>query len=283
MTLNTQSGTQANIQANTPPATQANIADTALKFAARFWFAVAVVGQMIFVYYIIAYYGTSTLQGDFDKWNKVLPHGYIPGDVLGNIAVGLHILMAAIITLGGPLQLIPQIRNRFPTFHHWNGRVFMVTSFIACITGLYMVWWRQDGTLLKHLGISFNAVFVILFGVLALRYAIAREIPTHRRWALRLFLTVNGVWFFRVGLMLWIFINKGPVGFDPKTFTGPFLTFLGFAQYLIPLAVLELYFRTQAHAGPIGRLAMAITLVILTVAMGVGIFVASMNMWLPRI
>ena len=64
---------------------------------------------------------------------------------------------------------------------------------------------------------------------------------------------------------------------------GPFLTFLGFAQYLLPLAVLEIYLRTHDRAGAQGRLAMATGLLLLTIAMGIGIFAAFMGMWLPRI
>lgn len=83
--------------------------------------------------------------------------------------------------------------------------------------------------------------------------------------------------------MLWIVLNRGPVGFDPKTFTGPFLSFWSFADYLLPLAVLELYLRTKETTGVPSRFAMAGGLVVLTVAMGVGIFAATMIMWLPRL
>jgi hypothetical protein len=70
-------------------------------------------------------------------------------------------------------------------------------------------------------------------------------------------MVVNGVWFFRVGLMLWLVLNNGPVGFDPKTFRGPFLDFWSFADYLLPLAVLEVYLRTQDRAGTLGKFAVA--------------------------
>ena len=49
-------------------------------------------------------------------------------------------------------------------------------------------------------------------------------LDVHRRWAIRLFLAVSGVWFFRVGLMFWIGANQGAVGFDPASFTGPALS-----------------------------------------------------------
>lgn len=204
---------------------------------------------------------------------------------MGNTVVAMHLLLAAIITIGGPLQLVPQIRARAPSFHRWNGRIFLLTAFVAAMTGLYMIWIRGGaaGDVVQHLGISLNAVLIVVCGVMALRYALARQLSVHRRWALRLFLLVSGVWFFRVGLFLWLIVNQGPAGFDPKTFQGPFLSFLSFAQYLVPLAVLEVYLRTQDRAGTSGRLAMATGLFVLTVAMGAGIFGATMGLWLPRI
>lgn len=106
--------------------------------------------------------------------------------------------------------------------------------------------------------------------------------PDGRR-PLRLFLAANGVWFFRVGLMLWLVVNKRPAGFDPVTFQGPFLTFLAFAQFLLPLAVLELYLRARDGASAPRRAVMAAGLCALTLAMGGGIAAAFMGMWLPHL
>lgn len=256
-----------------------------LNASAVLWFIVAVLGQLMFAYYIVVFYGGSALQGNFAAWKKVLPVGIVNGDTIGNAVLASHILLAAILTIGGPLQLIPQVRARVPTFHHWNGRVYLLTAVVAALTGLNMVWSRPGvvGDVAQHLGTSFNAVLIVLCAAMALRYALARDFVTHRRWALRLFLVVSGVWFFRVGLMLWLIINKGPVGFDIDNFTGPFLSFLTFAQTLLPLLVLEMYFRTQDRAGTSGRYAMAALLLVLTIAMGAGIFGATMGMWLPRV
>ncbi len=263
--------------------TRQNFADTALKTAAGFWVLVAVLGQLVFAIYVTSFYGRAAVHGDFAGWNKVLANGYKPGDSLGNFALAIHLFMAVIITVGGALQLIPQVRNRAPSFHRWNGRIYMLTAFAMSITGLYRIWFRGAvGDLAQHVAISLNAVLIMLFAALALRYALARDFKTHRRWALRLFLVVSGVWFFRVGLMLSFLIFKGPFGFDPKTFQGPFLTFLSFADYLLPLAVLELYLRTQDRPGAARRIAMAVVLFVLTLAMGAGIFVATMGMWLPH-
>jgi hypothetical protein len=100
---------------------------------------------------------------------------------------------------------------------------------------------------------------------------------------LRLFIVVSGSWFYRVGLFLWVLLNRGPVGFDPGTFRGPVLTFLSFANSIVPLVVLELYFRARAPSGASSRLVMAATLFVLTIAMGIGILAATTGMWLPII
>lgn len=259
-------------------------ADITLNAAARLWFLVAVAGQWMFVYYIVGFYYRSAVQGNVEKWGTVLPDGIITGDVMGNIALAAHVFMAAVITFGGALQLVPQIRARALPFHRWNGRVFVLTAFIMSLSGLYMVWTRGTvGGLFGHVIISINAGLIMICAVMAFRYALARNITTHRRWALRLYVLVSGVWFFRVGISLWIYLNGGPRGFDPITFQGPFLIFLYLAVYLLPLGIIELYLRTQDSAGARGRYAMAGVLGVVTLGMAVGIVMTTLNMWLPRV
>jgi len=258
-------------------------AEKILSIAARLWFVVAMAGQWMFACYIAALYGGSALRGDWTAWHKRIAHGHGPA-TLGNTAMAVHLFLAVIILIGGPLQLILQLRRHAPAFHRWNGRLYVLALFIATITALYMVWFRGTaGDFPQHVGVSLDAALIMIFAVIALRYAIARDIAKHRRWALRLFIVVNGVWFFRVGLMLWLVINHGPAGFNPKTFTGPFLTFWSFGNYLLPLAILELYLRTTDRSSSSARFAMAAGLIILTVAIGIGVLVATKVMWLPRL
>ncbi len=256
----------------------------ALKSAAALWLLVAAIGQCIFVAYIVSFYGRTTLRGDFAAWNKVLPHGYVAGDSMGNAALAGHLLFAAIITLGGLLQLVPAIRTHAPRLHRWNGRAYLVTAVAASLTGIYMVWFRgAPSNPLQQIAISLNGALIVACAFMTVRHAMARRFAAHRRWALRLFLVVSGVWFFRVGLMFWIGVNGGPVGFDPATFRGPALVFLGFAQSLLPLALLECYLRAKDGSSSVARGAMAAALVVLALAMGVGIGIATMGMWWPNI
>ncbi len=258
-------------------------ANTALDASVRLWFLVAALGQWIFAAYVAAFYGPLLVQGGLEALKKSpLANGFIPGDTVGNTAVAAHILLAVIIMGGGPVQLVPQIRARFPTFHRWLGRTYMLTAVTSAIAGLYLIWTRPlFGPLVNNIATSLDGVLIIVFAAVALRYAIARDIRTHRRWALRLFMVTSSVWFLRVGFQLWEFLTGG-IGIDPKTFSGPFVTIWHFGQYLLPLAVLELYFRAREGASGQGRSAMAIGLFVLTILMGIGIFRVTMNNLLPR-
>ena len=261
-----------------------SLASKLLKASAGLWFLTTVTGQWIFMLYVAIAYGRPAISGDIESVNNVSPSSYIPGDTLGNIALAAHLILAVIIMFGGPLQLVPQVRKYAPKFHHWNGRIYILTVIVTSLAGLYMVWTRGTvGGMAQHLGVSLNAVLIIVFAILAVRHAIARRLNTHRRWALRLFIVVSGVWFYRVGLMFWLTVHGGPVGFNPKTFEGPFISFIAFANYLLPLAILEIYLQVRDRKGTASTFVMAGGLLIVTLAMGAGIFAAAMGMWLPRI
>lgn len=247
------------------------------------WFTIAVLGQWIFSLYVLLFYGKATVTGHSEDWNKVLPHGYVAGQTIGNLIVGIHLLLAIVILFGGPLQLIPRVREYAPTFHRWNGRLYISVAFLMSLSGLYMVWIRGSiGGMVQHISISINAILIMIAATFAIKYAMVRNFKVHRIWAIRLFLVVNGVWFFRIGFNFWLFINKGVVGFNPKTFEGPFLNILTFSQYIIPLLLFELYLRAKKSSNQKFVLT-TITLVFLfTILMTIGIFAAAWKIWFPR-
>lgn len=259
----------------------AALARNALKAAAQLWFVVATAGLWMFTFYIIAYFIVPIMQDGLGSLaNTHLPKGFVPGDGVGNLAVGVHVFLAALVIGGGPLQLVPQIRDRFPRIHRWYGRIYMVTAVLISLAGLYMIWMRGGafGNTVQHIGTSVDGVLIILFGAMAWRTAIARNFTAHRRWALRLFMAVNAVWFLRLGYRFWAFVNDGSLGNMEVLFN-----ILSYAQYLVPLAILELYFIAQTRGGVGGRFAMAGGLVAVTMVMAVGIYSATTGMWLPRL
>jgi hypothetical protein len=260
-----------------------SVADTALKASARFWFGVTVIGQLAFAFAIASFFGLTALRGDYHGWSKFITHGYIPGDIMGNLAVALHVGSAAIVMLAGALQLVPGVRSRFPAVHRWNGRIYMLTAVTLSLAGLYMTWIRGSvGGPVQHVISTVGAVLIWLCAAMALHYALARDFKTHRRWALRLFLVASGSWFFRLMFFLYMLVF-GPVALDPTTLQGPLLTSIAVAQYLVPLAALEFYLRAQDRRNALGRLATAAGLFVLTLAMAAGIFAVTTAIWIPDV
>jgi hypothetical protein len=256
----------------------------ALKAAAASWFVVAALGQAMFAFYVIAAYGSSIVLGRWAQWNRFFPrgHGYIPGDMPGNLALGFHLSLVAVVMLGGVLQLIPGLRRRWPALHRWTGRVYLASVGIVSVGGLILNFTREPiGTPAQNLATRINALLILGFAALAFQRARAGRIDLHRRWALRLFLAASGVWFIRLMWWLWALVVRG-LGYDPEMLDGSF-TVMNFAQFLLPLLVLELYFRAQDRGGPRSRIAMAATLGGLTLATAVAIVAVTLGLWLPRL
>ena len=261
-----------------------NFADGFLKFSGIVWFIAAAIGQWIFVYYLIAQYPPKLARKGLPGMAETsVPGGYIPGDLIGNLAIVAHVLIAIIIIGGGPLQLVPAIRNRFSTFHRWLGRSYMLFAVLTSAAGLYLVWTRGvPGGMIGHLAISLDAVLIFIISGIAIYFAITRQIDRHRRWAMRLFMVVSAVWFFRIGIMFW-FMTTGGIGIDPESFEGPALSVLYFAQMFVPLAILQLYFNAQDSTRILPKVGAAITVLAATAVMAIGTFAATMGMWLPRL
>lgn len=260
-------------------------AERLLRASAVLWYGVAVAGLWAFGLYIAALYGVGLLGGDLNRWNRVLPegHGYVAGDLRGNLALGAHLSLALIVTLGGALQLVPQIRARAPWLHRWNGRLFVVAAVVAAGSGLFIALTRGAvAGIYMTLGNALNAALVLTFATRAWRAARARAFIDHRRWALRLFVVINAVWFYRLGMMLWFAVHKAPVG-HTAAFDGPFDIFLAFAHVLLPLAILELYLAAGARGGARAKGAMAALMLVLSLATAAGILLVVMGMWLPRL
>jgi tetratricopeptide (TPR) repeat protein len=258
------------------------VASAALKAAARSWFVVVVVGQLVFAFSTASFYGLTALRGDYHRWSRFMTQ--VPGDTIGNWAIAVHLLSAVLVMLAGAVQLVPGVRGRFPVFHRWNGRLYMLAAVALGVGGVYMMWIRGTaGDVPQHLGQTLDAVLIWLCAAVALRHALARNFAAHRRWALRLFLVICASLFIRSAVFLTLIFFNGPVGFDPVTLRGPFLTVVSFAQTLVPLAVLQLYLRAQERPGALLRMATAGIIFVLTFAVGVGLFAVSAAIWVPHV
>ena len=260
----------------------ARVAATALHWAGLIWFLVAAFGQAAFIWFILAFYGTRTAAGNFAGWNdKPLIDGYIAGDHAGNFVFAAHVLLASVVTFAGLMQLVPPLRRRFPTWHRWTGKVFLVVACFMALSGFWLSIARGTSlSAVSAVAISINGLLILVFAGLAWRHAVKRRFDRHRIWAMRTFMVVSGVWFLRVGLMGWVVVNQGPVGMTDDM-SGPADIVLTFGSYLIPLALLELWFRAGRSAGAVPK-AVAAALVFAAAAFtAVGVFGTIAFMWGP--
>lgn len=253
-----------------------------LHWSGRAWYTVAAIGQLAFVSFIIGFYYTRTFSGDFAAWNdKALIDGFKDGDVTGNLMFAIHVVLAAVMTVTGLIQLIPQMRSRAPMVHRMSGRVFVLLACLLALGGLWLVLVR--GTQLSSIGglaVSLNGVLILAFAAPTVVYAMRRNIALHQRWAMRLFLVANGVWFVRVGIMSWLTIAQGPIGMN-ATMTGPADIIITFGSYLIPLAIYEAYHRARLSSSDTVKASAATLVLVATLVTAIGVYGTIFNMWLP--
>ena len=265
-----------------PSAPAGSVATRALRWAGVVWFLVAAFGQAAFIGFILAFYGTRTAAGDFAGWNdKPLIDGYIEGDPAGNFVFAAHVLLASVVTFAGLMQLLPPLRRRFPAWHRWTGRTFLVVAAFMALSGFWLTLVRGTSlSAVSSVAIIIDGLLILVFAGLAWRHALKRRFEHHRIWAMRTFMAVSGVWFLRVGLMGWVVVNGGPVGMT-RDLSGPADIILTFGSYLIPLAVLELYLRAGRGANAALKFAAAVVVLAAAVFTAVGVFGTIAFMWGP--
>ncbi|RYE74801.1 MAG: DUF2306 domain-containing protein [Oxalobacteraceae bacterium] len=251
-----------------------------LRRAATLWFAIAAAGQAAFVWMILAHYGAKTLAANYGGWNdKPLIKGHVPGDTAGNIMFAAHVLLAALVTTGGLMQLVPAIRRNAPWLHRWTGRMFFSVAIFMALGGLWLTWVRQTYlSIISAAAVSLDGVLILICAIIAWRFARKRNFAAHRRWAIRAFMVVNGVWFLRVGLMAWVLVSGGGMGMN-RSLSGPADIVIQFGAYLIPLAMLELYFRAQDSRSLLAKRMVAALLMLSAAVTLLGIGGAIAFMW----
>lgn len=258
-------------------------AGAGLDRAGALFVTLCIAGQGIFLAYLFASYGRAAAAGDLARWSEFSATGWVRGDRVGNGAFIAHLLVAAVVLCAGAIQWLPVVRRRTPGLHRWSGRAYLGACAIGASSGLWLVWARGTvGDWTQHVAISVNALLLLACASMTWRTARARTFGRHREWATRTYLVAGGVFFFRLLLPLWLVIHRAPVGFDPNTFSGPFLTGLAWTVYVVaPLGLYEAYryaARTEARAWVMTGVVWTVCAVVFA-----GIGAATLLLWVPRV
>lgn len=136
----------------------------------------------------------------------------------------LHLVPGTLFMLLGPLQFSPSIRNRWPQYHRWAGRILLLCGLLTAISGLIMnATFPPVGGVTKAIVLTFFGVFQIVALLIAWHAIVKRNIVRHRNWMIRAFAIALGVSTMRL-FMIPYFIVFGM----PSDFTIDVVTCFGF-------------------------------------------------------
>ncbi|MFK7810306.1 MAG: DUF2306 domain-containing protein [Saprospiraceae bacterium] len=243
---------------------------------------IGMIGQLAFAIYILIHFGGTAIQGNWQAWTDSMIHGIIEGDLIGNIALIIHILLAFIITIGGPLQFFPWFRSKGRSFHKWNGRIYILTALLISLGALFMIWNRPAtvGGEWGRIATSGNGVLIIWFSIMTWRTGVQRKFEEHRKWAIRTFVVVSGVWFFRIGFGTWFLVTGFTAPGVTEDLSGWFDRTLYFGSYLGPLLISEIYLQVKDDNNIRTKWSLALFLFVLCPLLVGGTFITIKVFWL---
>lgn len=237
----------------------------------------------LFGLYILAFYAAALYQGNVERWNEVLPGLYEKKDAVATSGMGVHFAMGGIILVLGNIQLIESIRNRWPAFHRWTGRIYVTASLLAAIGGITFIFIKGTiGGPVMNAGFALYGVLMFIAAAATWRYAVKNDLDKHRAWALRLYALAIGSWLYRMDYGFWILLTDG-LG-HAKDFTGPFDRIMAFFFYIPNLLVAEIFIRSRKFMskGFVNVLSSLLLLFIITF-LAIGTYYFTKFYWGPAI
>jgi len=96
-----------------------------------------------------------------------------------------HILPGLLFMFLGPLQFLPSLRAKHPTFHRWSGRIFLASAAVIGVTGLTLALRPTIGGLDEKSAILLFGSFFLFALAKALWRAMHRQFAQHREWMIR--------------------------------------------------------------------------------------------------
>lgn len=254
-----------------------------LNFSIATWLSTLILAQLVFVGYLILGYGYSVSVSGLSSWMQFNDSAYVENDLIGNLAYASHVLLAIAMLLGGSLQILPNVRNRFRKFHRINGRVAVTLACVISLAGMYLIIFRGTvGNLTMHLLTSFGGVVILVSSFMSIKAARNKNFSQHKAWAIRLYLAANGVLFFRLFIFAW-FTVFGTFGINTKDFTGITVVSISIASYVFPLLVAEWVSYANRNPKPVIAIPCACLLLAVSAIFLLGLFAISVGRWYPSI
>ncbi|PHN01096.1 DUF2306 domain-containing protein [Flavilitoribacter nigricans] len=257
--------------------------DTALRWISRIMVATVWTSALLFGLFILSFYFVALLKGNTEQWNEILPGLYDTRTGSATIGIGIHFAAGGIILVLGCIQLLRQVREKYPALHRWLGRLYVTASLLTALGGLVFIFVKGTiGGTVMDIGFAGYGILMFLAAVETIRHARAGRMERHRAWAIRLFALAIGSWLYRMDYGFWILFTDGLWHTD--TFTGGFDYFMDFFFYLPNLVVAEFFIRRQRLVQqPVLKWLAASGMVVATAFLILATYFFTLHYWGPAI
>ena len=263
--------------------TKRNINDVLLYWSGVALVATVWVSALLFGVYILAFYVMALSDGDLSRWNNVLPGLYEEGRPAATLGIGLHFMAGGIILILGSIQLLKGIRTRYPTFHRWTGRLYIIASILTAVGGLSFI--ALEGTVggtVMDIGFGLYGILMFVAAIETLRHAKAGRMQQHNAWAWRLYALAIGSWLYRMDYGFWFLLADG-VG-HTSNFQGWFDQIMAFFFYIPNLIIVELLIRARnITSSSMMKMLVSVTLILATGFLVLATYFFTVHQWAPAI
>ncbi|MCM3762483.1 DUF2306 domain-containing protein [Alkalihalobacillus oceani] len=133
----------------------------------------------------------------------------LTNEALWLLMVQLHIALAIISLITGPLGVIKALRRKSLSFHRWNGRIYVLSILLNFIPGVYVSFFATGGWISTVGFLVLNTLWLVTT-FLGYFYARKRQIGLHSRWITRSFLLS----FANMTIYIIVAISHHAVGFS---------------------------------------------------------------------
>ncbi|MFP3720742.1 DUF2306 domain-containing protein [Niallia circulans] len=102
------------------------------------------------------------------------------------VMIRIHILLAIIALLTGPLGVIKRIRTKSIKFHRWNGRLYVLSIILNFIPGVYVSFFATGGWP-STIGFLILNTLWLTTTILGFWYIKRKKVILHSIWIMRSF------------------------------------------------------------------------------------------------
>ncbi len=110
----------------------------------------------------------------------------LPNAKLWIVMIQLHIVLAIIALITGPLGLSRAMRMKNPHLHRWNGRIYVMVIVFNILPGYYVALYANGG-IWSTIGFFILNTLWLLTTINGYRFIRKGQVHLHRSWMLRSF------------------------------------------------------------------------------------------------